>query len=151
MDGAAGLVWKYELKRREDPMETSLRSEHETALATALRSLWEQAHGAPAGKVHVLLGPESVAAWIEDVLSPAERTVSQGTEGHELLQRYTEQLLDTMLPDLQAHIEGITGRRIVSSSARTDTDTGYVLCFFVLGEPFPHAAAAAAEETGHRS
>lgn len=131
--------------------DEKLRQQREAAVAAALRSLWEQAHGAPAGKLHVLLGPESVAAWIEDVLSPAERTVSQGTEGHGLLQRYTEQLLDTMLPDLQEHIEGITARPIVSSSARTDTDTGYVLCFFVLGEPFPDAAAAAAEETGHRS
>jgi uncharacterized protein YbcI len=132
-------------------METTLRSEHETALATLLRAAWEQAHGAPAGKVHVLLGPESVAAWIEDVLSPAERAVAMGAEGHELLQRYTEQLLGTMLLDLQAHVEGIMGRFIVSSTARADMDTGYVLCFFVLGEPFPDAAAAAAEETGHRS
>ena len=26
-----------------------------------LRLLWEQAHGAPAGEVHALIGPDSVA------------------------------------------------------------------------------------------
>jgi uncharacterized protein YbcI len=132
-------------------METTLRYEHEMAVASALRAAWEQAHGAPAGKVHVLLGSESVAAWIEDVLSPAERTVSQGTEGHGLLQRYAVQLLDTILPDLQAQVEGITGRRIVSSNTHADMETGHVLCFFVLGEPLPDVAAAAVEETGLRA
>lgn len=151
MDGAPGLVWKNELRRREDPMETALRSEHEAAVATALRDAWEQAHGAPAGKVHVLLGPERVAAWIEDVLSPAERTVSQGTEGHGLLQRYAVQLLDTILPDLQAQVEGISGRRVVYSNSSADMETGHVLCFFVLGEPLPDVAAAAEEETRLRS
>jgi uncharacterized protein YbcI len=132
-------------------METTLRSEHETALATALRAVWEQAHGAPAGKVHVLLGPDSVAAWIEDVLIPAERGVALEAEGHRLLQRYAEQLLATVRPDLQAHVEHITGRRIVSGNARADMDTGHVLCFFVLGEPLPDVPAAAAEKTGHRA
>ena len=132
-------------------METTLRSEHETPLATALRAAWEEAHGAPAGKVHVLLGPDSVAAWIENVLIPAERAVAQGVEGHRLLQRYAEQLLATLQPDLQAHVERSMGRRIVSSNARADLDTGHVLCFFVLGEPLPDVAAAAAEKTGHRS
>jgi len=56
-----------------------------------------------------------------------------------------------MLLDVRARVEGIMGRSIVSSNARADMDTGYVLCFFVLGEAFPDAAAAAAEATGHRS
>jgi hypothetical protein len=66
-------------------METAPGSEQQTALAMALRELWERAHGGPAGKVHVLLGPDSVAAWIEGVISPAERTVPRRVNGQTLL------------------------------------------------------------------
>ena len=41
----------------------------EKALAGRLRLLWEQAHGAPAGKAHVLIGTDSVAAMDYFLLS----------------------------------------------------------------------------------
>src|SRR3990172_11278771 len=112
----------------------NLRKKHEAALAAALSALWEQVHGVPAGNVRVLVGPDSVAAWIEDVLSPAERVMTQRAEGQALVQRYAERLLAAITPDLRAQVEAITGRRTVSSSVRADVATGHVLCFFVLGE-----------------
>ena len=112
----------------------NLRKKHEAALAAALSALWEQAHGIPAGRVRVLVGPDSVAAWIEDVLNPAERLATQHVEGQALVQRYVERLLAAIQLDLQAQVEAITGRRTVSSSVRADVATGHVLCFFVLGE-----------------
>ena len=114
--------------------EVTLCHDREAALTTALRSLWERAHGAPAGPVRVLVGSDSVALWLEDVLSPAERAATQRTEVQQLLQRYAEKLLATIQPDLRAQVEAITGRRIVSGNVRADVDTGHVLCFFVLGE-----------------
>ena len=115
--------------------DIDLRSQQEAALVAALLRLWESAHGTLAGDVRVLVGPDRVAAWIEAVLSPAEQAVSRRNDGHLLIQRYTEELLNSIQPELRAQVESITGRRIVSSNARADVDTGHVLCFFVLGEP----------------
>jgi len=115
--------------------DTRLRSQQEAALAAALRRLWEGAHGMLAGNIRILVGPDSVAAWIEAVLSPAERAVARRNDGHLLIQRYAEELLSLIQPELHVQVETITGRQIVSGSARTDVDTGHVLCFFVLGEP----------------
>jgi len=115
--------------------DTGIRSQQEAALVAALLRLWESAHGVLAGNVRVLLGPDSVAAWIEAVLSPAEQAIARRKDGHLLIQRYTEELLNSIKPELLAQVETITGRRVVSSNARPDVDTGHVLCFFVLGEP----------------
>lgn len=114
--------------------DVSVQKELEATLATELCALWEQAHGTLAGQVRVLARPDTVAAWIENVLSPAERAVTQRAEGQRLMQRYAEQLLTVIQPDLRARVEAITGRRILSDSVRADVDTGHVLCFFILGE-----------------
>jgi uncharacterized protein YbcI len=115
--------------------EPTIPSKQESELAAALLKLWESAHGVLAGNVRVLMGPDSVAAWIESVLSPAEQAIARKNDGHLLIQRYTEGLLNSIKPELLAQVETITGRRVVSSNARPDVDTGHVLCFFVLGEP----------------
>jgi len=112
----------------------TLRQKHEMFLATTLRTLWEQAHGPMAGNVRVLVGPDSVAAWIENAFSPAEWAAIRRPEGQTLVQRYADQLLTTILPDLRTQVETVADRRIVSGSIRADVDTGHVLCFFVLGE-----------------
>jgi len=114
-----------------EPNKPSLQ---EVALAVAFLKLWESAHGMLAGNVRVLMGPDSVAAWIEAVLSPAEQAIARRKDGHLLIQRYTEELLNSIRLELLAQVETITGRRVVSSNARPDVDTGHVLCFFVLGE-----------------
>ena len=115
--------------------DASIWSQQEASLAAALLRLWETAHGTLAGNVRVLVGPDSVAAWIEAVLSPAERVAARRNDGHLLIQRYADELLNSIQPELRALVESITGRRIVSGNARADVDTGHVLCFFVLGEP----------------
>lgn len=75
--------------------------------------------------------------WLQEVLSPAEQAAVRRTESRQLLQRYAEQLLSTIQPDLRARVESSTGRRIVSGTVRADVGTGDVLCFFVLGERRP--------------
>lgn len=112
----------------------ALRNGQKMALAAALSDLWERAHGAPAGKVHVLVGPDSIAVVIKDALSPAERAAAQRAEGQALVQRYAEQLLDTIQPDLRAQVEAITGRQAIPTSQHADTIAGHVLCFYELGE-----------------
>ena len=119
--------------------------QHEMALAARLRLLWEQAHGAPAGEVHVLIGPDSVAAWLDDVLSLAERAVIKRADGQQLVQRYAEQLLAVIQPELQAHVEAAVGRHVVAGSIRADVDTGHVVCFFLLGRPLALPAVVGAE------
>lgn len=114
--------------------EVSLCQEQEADLAAALRLLWKQAHGVPVGDVRALAGPDSVAVWIEDVFSPAERALARSIEGQVVFQRYTGQLLATIQPDLRAQVEAITGHRIVSGNVNADVDTGGVICFFILGE-----------------
>ena len=114
--------------------EPNIPSSQEAALAAAFLKLWESAHGMLAGNVRVLIGPDSVAAWIEDAISPAEQAIARRNDGHMLIQRYTEELLNSIQPELYAQVETIMGQRVVSSNARPDVDTGHVLCFFVLGE-----------------
>jgi len=125
--------------------EPSIPLKQESALAAALLRLWESAHGVLAGNVRVLMGPDSVAAWIEAVLSPAEQAIARRKDGHLLIQRYTEELLNSIKPELLAQVETITGRRVVSSNARPDVDTGHVLCFFVLGEPLAESLVSSTE------
>jgi len=115
-------------------IEPNIPSSQEAALAAAFLKLWESAHGMLAGNVRVLIGPDSVAAWIEDAISPVELAIARRNDGHMLIQRYTEELLNSIKPELLAQVETMTGRRVVSSNARPDVDTGHVLCFFVLGE-----------------
>ena len=126
--------------------DTGIRSQQEAALVVALLRLWESAHGTLAGNVRVLVGPDSVAAWIEAVLSPAERVVARRNDGHILIQRYTEELLNLIQPELRKQVESITCRRIVSGSARADVGTGHVLCFFVLGESLATSPSPGAGE-----
>jgi len=125
--------------------DTGIRSQQDAALVAALLRLWESAHGVLAGNVRVLMGPDSVAAWIEAVLSPAEQAIARRKDGHLLIQRYTEELLNSIKPELLAQVETITGRRVVSSNARPDVDTGHVLCFFVLGEPLAESFVSSTE------
>jgi uncharacterized protein YbcI len=115
-------------------IDEALRNDQKTALAAALGDLWERAHGVPAGKVHVLAGPDSIVVLIKDALSPAERAAAQRTEGQALVQRYAEQLLGTIQPDLRAQVETITGRQAIPTSQHADTIAGHVLCYYDLGE-----------------
>jgi len=64
----------------------------EADLSSALLGLWENAHGAPPGNVRVLLGSDSVAIWIDGVLSPAEKVVAQQKDGQLLIQRDSNEL-----------------------------------------------------------
>ena len=73
--------------------------QHETALAMRLRLLWEEAHGVPAGEVHALIGSDSVAVWLDDVLSLAERAVIERADDRRLMERYAEQLLVVISPN----------------------------------------------------
>jgi uncharacterized protein YbcI len=111
-----------------------VREEVEGRLASMLGHLWEQGHGSPAGKERVAVGPDSIAIWLEDVFSPAEREAAHDIEGQRLIQQYAEQLLAAIRPGLWDAVESITGRRIVSGNIRADVDTGHILCFLVLGE-----------------
>lgn len=56
-------------------------------------------------------------------------------DGQQLVQRYAEQLLAVIQPELQAHVEAVAGRQVVANSIRADVDTGHVVCFFLLGGP----------------
>lgn len=114
--------------------EITLRPEDQAELAAAVGRLWECAHGAPAGTVCVLIGADSLAVLIKNVLSPAERVAARRAEGQALVQRYAKQLLATLAPALRALIESFTGRRVISTSGYADTVAGHVLCFYFLGE-----------------
>lgn len=116
----------------------------EAALAAMVQTLWERAHGTVGGKVRVLVGQDSAALLIERAFSPAEQEAARRTEGRDLVQRYAEQLMAAIQPDLRVQTEAITGRRFVSDSVHVDVATGHILCFFVLGEwlaspPTPNA------------
>jgi len=112
-----------------------MRTQQETALAIALLKLWEEAHNTLAGNVRILVGRDSVAIWIEGALTPAEHAVARGSDGKSLVQRYVDELLAAIQPDLQAKVEEVTGYRIISGNAHVDIATGNILCFYVLGAP----------------
>lgn len=123
----------------------SIRSQQEAALAAVLLRLWESAHGTLAGNIHILVGTDSVAAWSDAALSPGEQAVARRNDGHLLIQRYTQELLNSIQPELRAQVETITGRRIVSGNTSVDVETGQVLCFFVLGEQLAASLGSSTE------
>jgi uncharacterized protein YbcI len=114
--------------------EVSLSQENKTALAAALGILWADAHGTPAGSVHVLIGPDSLAVLIKDAFSPAEQAVAQRVDGQPIIQQYAEQLLTIVEPDLRAQVEVATGQRVTLASVHADTAGGHLLCFYNLGD-----------------
>jgi uncharacterized protein YbcI len=124
------------------------QSRIEVDLAATLSGLWENAHGAPPGNVRVLMGSDSVAIWIDAVLSPAEIVVARQRDGYLLIQRYTDELLGMILPDFMNRVRMISGRQIVSSNSRVDVDNGNILCFFVLGAKLDHQSLPVNEEEG---
>ena len=124
----------------------STTQEQEIELAEALRSLWEQAHGTPPGDVRVLVGAGSVSAWLREILNPAEQAAAAHAESQTLLQRYAEELLSTIQPDLRARVEDITGSQILSDTVHADVVTGHMLCFFVLDERRPDGSMKTKDE-----
>jgi uncharacterized protein YbcI len=124
---------KQDRKMKKSQTSPKKPTRIEVDLAATLSGLWESAHGAPPGNVRVLLGPDSVAIWIDAVLSPAEIVVARQRDGYLLIQRYTDELMGMILPDLMNRVRMVSGRQIVSSNSRVDVDNGNILCFFVLG------------------
>lgn len=121
-----------------DPMDAvALRPGGKAELAAVVGRLWESAHGAPAGTVCIIVGADSLAVLIKNVLSPAEQTAARLAEGHALIQSYAEQLVVSLAPELKVLIESCAGRRVTSVSAHADTVAGHVLCFFILSEALP--------------
>ena len=97
----------------------------------------------------MLLGQDSIAMWLQEVLNPAEQAAVERTESRTLIQRYAEQLLATIQPDLRARVEYITGRQILSDIVRADAVTGHVLCFFVLDERRPDESMETKDDPGN--
>jgi uncharacterized protein YbcI len=66
--------------------EMARSGKHEASLVAALRTLWEHSHGALAGQVRALVGPDNMVVWVEDALTPAERATAQRAEEQLLVQ-----------------------------------------------------------------
>lgn len=121
--------------------DLALHSKDEEKLAVSLTRLWKSAHGSSVGNVHVFLQPDSITAWIDSVLSPAEQTVARSKDGYHLIERYTEELLSSIQSELGAEVETIVGRRITAGNASIDLESNRMFCFFVLGQPLTRGAS----------
>jgi len=118
--------------------------QHEMALAARLRLLWEQAHGSPAGEAHVLIGPNSVAASLDDVLSLAKRAVIKRADGQR--SAMPNSYWRSSSPNCKRMSKPRWGATwLPAAFIRADVDTGHVVCFFLLGGPLAPPPVAGAE------
>lgn len=115
--------------------QVRLTPEDEGRLAQCIRRQWADAHGVSPGAVHVLADAHCVVAWIEEVLSPAERAMLGWQQGQDLLQRYTDQLLVTIRPALRSEVEAVTGRESLADSLWADPASQRIMCVYRLGLP----------------
>lgn len=115
--------------------QVRLTPEDEERLAQCIRRQWTDAHGVSPGAVHVLADAHCIVAWIEEVLSPAERAMLGWQRGQELLRRYTDQLLVTIRPALRSEVEAVTGRKSLTDSLWADPASQRIMCVYQLGLP----------------
>jgi uncharacterized protein YbcI len=104
-----------------------------TDLAQALQEFWNEYTGVCPTRVRVAAGEGTIAVWLEEVLSPAERQMASTQAGRNMLQELEERILEQARPQLQQLLEGSVGQESILTGVHLDIANGSVLAFFRLG------------------
>lgn len=83
--------------------------------------------------VTVVLQEDTLVVTLRDALTPAEKALSQTSEGAAKVQEFHRQLFANSTDEMRDEIKRITGRRVREASAEIETATGTVVHAFTTG------------------
>ena len=113
-------------------MATTGSQDQQVGLAEALRDFWEDYTGNRPGDVRVVADARSIAVWLKEVLSPAERELALTHEGLDVLRKYEVRVLEQAKTHLRHLVEKTVDRRNILVEVQLDAASGSVLGFFQL-------------------
>ncbi len=117
----------------QQSQELSQAYENATALGEVLRQAWQQAHGSSRSLVSTLVGADSLAVLIEEAFTEAELTLSQTAEGQVLLQRYMENLMAQIEPQISKQAQTIIGQPVIALEMSPNFKLGWLICLLKFG------------------
>ena len=79
---------------------------------------------------------DMVIVTLQGVLTPAEYDLATKSAGREQLKKYRNNLVETGRPQLEAIVQDVLGRRLVSLHTDISTKTGERLIVFRLNAPW---------------
>jgi uncharacterized protein YbcI len=87
---------------------------------------------APTG-VTVVLQEDTLVVTLRDALTPAEKALSQTSDGAAKVQEFHRQLFANSTDEMRDEIKRITGRQVREASAEIETASGTVVHAFTTG------------------
>ncbi len=115
-------------------MTKSTRGEVEASLANAIIQFEKDHLGRGPAEVRVFILEDMILIRLRGVLTPAEAKLAQNPEGHTLIKRVRQQLLEGSRPLLEDILQRVTGSRVISLHTDISVKTGERVIVFTLSD-----------------
>ena len=102
-------------------------------IAQAAMAFQQQRTGHEPQSVAVVLSGDTLLITLHGALSPAEKVLSETSEGAARVQEFHRQLFASSSDELRQEIKRITGVEVRESTAEVETTTGTVVQVFTTG------------------
>lgn len=110
------------------------RGEIEAALANAITQFEKDQLGRGPLESRVFIVEDLILVRLRGVLTPAEATLAQTSEGHTLIKQVRRELLESSRPALEAIVREHTGSQVKSLHTDISARTGERIIVFTLEE-----------------
>lgn len=97
-------------------------------------ALWEQAHGNRVLEAHSFSGDDYLVVFLPNALSKAELTLTEKKLNGNILDRYLIELMDWVMVNELSMIEKATGKKVLKRQNYLDTEAGWIMFYFKLGD-----------------
>ncbi len=115
-------------------MHKPSRGEQESALANAITQFEKEQLGRGPLETRVFFIEDLILVRLRGVLTPAEATLAQTSDGHTLIKQVRRELLESSRPALEAIVKEHTGGRVKSLHTDISAKTGERIIVFTLEE-----------------
>ena len=110
--------------------QNSLSDQALAPVAQAILEAWHRAHGTESGSAHVMLGPQSVAIYIEDALCLAEQNLGQRPNNPDLVKKYVLELMNQVCEEQVGTVEAAVNQTVTFTELSVDPAAGWIMFFF---------------------
>ncbi len=115
-------------------MSISTRGEVEATLANALIQFEKEHLGRGPAEARVFIIENMILARLRGVLTPAEISLAQTADGHNLIKQVRRQLLEGSRSILDELVQRVTGGQVVSLHTDISVKSGERVIVFTLAE-----------------
>ena len=115
-------------------MSRSTRGQVEAALSNAIIQFEKEHLGRGPAEARAFIIEDMIIVRLRGVLTPAETTLAKTIDGHRLVKRVRQELLEGSRPLLEAIVQDETGIQLVSLHTDVSTKTGERIIVFTLAE-----------------